>query len=539
MKKLAERCAGILLVGAMCVSAGAKTHKPHKPHKAKNLKAEIARLLDDPMAARAHWGIDVTTMDGKPIYSFNDGQLFRPASNNKIFTTATAMALLGGNTTFQTKVIARGIRQGADRLTGDLILVGAGDSNISGRPIPYVAPALRPNPAPPAPPALRYLEDMADQIAKTGLKVVNGDIVGDDTLFPWDPYPHAWTIDDTVWGYGAPVSALTINDNQLNLTVTPGDAPGHPATVTIDPAIPYYTVDVSALMTGPAKSGNHVQIDRALGSKILRVYGSIAVDAKPDEEEIAIQDPAEYAAIALKQMLEQRGIVITGKARAEHRPNTDDQGLLTQADVPIPGFDATRTYGLGNRPDPVAKGGTVVATHTSIPVREDIVVTAKVSQNLHAELFLHQLGESVLGNGSTAQGARVVRAFLLNAGLDRDDFTFFDGSGLGRQDLVAPRATARFLLYASKQPWFADWKAALPVGGEDGTLARRFSKPPIKDHLFAKTGTLGIDRALSGYLDCASGRTVIFSIMVDTHPHRGHADLDTMDKIVEAIAAAN
>ncbi len=99
--------------------------------------------------------------------------------------------------------------------------------------------------APPVPEVdpLRYLAEMADQVAATGLKVVNGDVVGDDTLFPWEPYAADWSIDDTVWGYGAPVSALTINDNQLKVTVTPGAAAGMPATVAIDPAVAYYVVD--------------------------------------------------------------------------------------------------------------------------------------------------------------------------------------------------------------------------------------------------------------------------------------------------------
>ena len=92
---------------------------------------------------------------------------------------------------------------------------------------------------------------MADQVAATGLKVVNGDVVGDDTLFPWEPYPQDWSIDDTVWGYGAPVSALTINDNQIKVTVTPGVAGGSPATVVVDPAVPsYYTLDVSVTDRG-------------------------------------------------------------------------------------------------------------------------------------------------------------------------------------------------------------------------------------------------------------------------------------------------
>ena len=208
-------------------------------------------------------------------------------------------------------------------------MVGDGDANLSGREIPYVAPALRPKPAPPAAPALRYLEEMAYQIAKTGLKVVNGDVVGDDTLFPWEPYAEDWAIDDAVWGYGAPVSALTITDNQLKVTVAPGPAAGKPATVTVDPAVPYYALDVSGLTTGAAKSGTVCRWSGKPGSKVLRVYGSIAVDVQPDEEEVAIEDPAEYAAVALKAMLEARGIAVTGVARAEHRISSDARGIYT------------------------------------------------------------------------------------------------------------------------------------------------------------------------------------------------------------------
>jgi D-alanyl-D-alanine carboxypeptidase/D-alanyl-D-alanine-endopeptidase (penicillin-binding protein 4) len=389
---------------------------------------------------------------------------------------------------------------------------------------------------------LRYLEAMADEVAATGLKVVNGDVVGDDTLFPWEPYPQDWSIDDTVWGYGAPVSALTINDNQVKVTVTPAAVAGQPATVVVDPAVPsYYTLDVSVI-TGEKKSGSHLQMERALGSKVLRVYGAIAVDAQPDEEEVAIHDPAEYGALALKGMLEARGIVVTGKARATHRISNDAEGLLEG--MKRPGQENAVVTGgntggacLGTPPDTSEK---TLASHSSPSLLEDVIVTNKVSQNLHAELWLHHLGRKVFcGDGSTLRGARLVRAFLENAGIDKDDFVFFDGSGLSGHDLVTPRATARLLQYASTQPWFADWKKSLPVGGEDGSLAERFGKAPLKDHVFAKTGTLGEARALSGYLEAASGKTVIFSIMVGNHMPQTTKDRETMDKIVAAIAAAN
>jgi D-alanyl-D-alanine carboxypeptidase/D-alanyl-D-alanine-endopeptidase (penicillin-binding protein 4) len=500
----------------------------------------------------------VTNLDGALIYGLNQTQLFQPASNAKLFTTAAALALLGQQDSYgiQTDVIGKGVFRGQKSLEGDLVLVGDGDAYLSGRTMPYVSPAARPNGATPATDSLRYLSDMADQVSATGLKKVKGDVVGDDTLFPWEPYPEDWSIDDTVWGYGAPVSALTINDNQIKVTVTPGSVEGKPATVAIDPATPYYTLDASGLTTGARKSGNHVQFERAPGSKVLRIHGSIAVDEKPDEEEAAIDDPAEYAAIAFKGMLETRGITVTGVPRAHHRTPDDATGFLTESRTPINNvMSATQNWRLhgqkwlnfiptcpgceGSIPpgpkDPVNK---LLASHKSPTLREDIALTNKVSQNLHAELLLHQLGAAVGTDGSTAQGARVVRAFLLYAGLDPNDFIFYDGSGLSSHDLVTPRATAKLLQFATTQPWFADWKASLPVAGEDGTLESRFPNPPLKDHIFAKTGTLGEARALSGYLDTASGRTVIFSIMVSNHLPGTTADRDAMDKIVAAIQAA-
>jgi serine-type D-Ala-D-Ala carboxypeptidase/endopeptidase (penicillin-binding protein 4) len=511
-----------------------------------DLARTIAALLEEPAVMRAHWGIDVVGMDGAPIYSLNEGQLFQPASNAKLFTTAAAMALLGGGRTFETRIVAGG-GGSPGWVNGNLILVGDGDPNLSGRELPYVSPAARPKPAPPTPLPLRYLEDLADQAVKSGLKMVTGDVVGDDTLFPYEPYAEDWTIDDAVWGYGAPTSALSVNDNQIKVTVTPNAVAGQPVSVVLDPDVPYYTVN-TAVTTVAAKSASSVEIERAPGSKRLRIYGTIAVGAAADVEEIAIDDPAEYAAVALKQMLEARGVIVRGQARAAHRLPNETKGFFDVVHTPLAELKVTSQYeerfAAKLRPGACShcaspEADVVMASHVSSSVADDIVVTNKVSQNLHAELLLHQLGAALGEDGSTAQGARVVRQFLLNAGIDKDDFVFFDGSGLSGHDLVTPRATARLLRYASTQPWFADWRRSLPVGGEDGSLMERFAKPPLKDHVFAKTGTLGEARALSGYLDCASGRTVIFSIMVGNHMPQTSTDREVMDKIVAAIAAAN
>ena len=503
------------------------------------LGRQVAGMVAEPGVVRAHWGIYVTAMDGTPIYGLNEGQFFQPASNTKLYTTLAAMALLGPTKTFETKVVGKGTFKGTKTLEGDLYLVGQGDANLSGRTIPYVAP---PHVKPTGPPVadadpLRYLAQMADQVAATGLKKVTGDVVGDDSWFRHEPFATNWSIDDAVWGYGAPVSALTVNDNQIKLTVTPGAKAGDPATYVLDPALPaYYTFDMK-VTTGPAKSGNTVQIERTIGSKAIRMYGAIAVDDKPDEEELAIDDPAEYAAIVLKAMLEERGVKVDGVARAKHVLSMEARGFQMVAKEPIDLSSAKQSAAC------TAGEEHVLAVRESVPLGEDVVVTNKVSQNLHAELLLRQLSTLAPGvdcGGSIVEGARVVRTFLTTkVGIDKDDFVFYDGSGLSGHDLVTPRATAKLLQFATGQTWFADWKKSLPVGGEDGTLASRFSAAPLKDHLFAKTGTLGEARALSGYLDCASGKTVIFSIMVDNHAPGTSADVKAMDKIVAAIAAAN
>jgi D-alanyl-D-alanine carboxypeptidase/D-alanyl-D-alanine-endopeptidase (penicillin-binding protein 4) len=180
----------------------------------------------------------------------------------------------------------------------------------------------------------------------------------------------------------------------------------------------------------------------------------------------------------------------------------------------------------------------VLAAHISVPVAQDITVLTKTSQNLHAELLLRLLGKLEGSEGSFEEGARVVRQFMVNAGVDDGDFFLYDGSGMSPDDRVAPRAFTRLLTYAARQPWGAAWRATLPVAGIDGTLQNRFKNTPLAGKLWAKTGTLNESTALSGYLTAASGQTVAFSILVNGRRPGSEAEAKAVDKIVEAIAAA-
>jgi D-alanyl-D-alanine carboxypeptidase/D-alanyl-D-alanine-endopeptidase (penicillin-binding protein 4) len=498
-------------------------HRAHDRQKGPSLALEVNQLLADPEVSQAHWGVSVTTLEGRQIFALNDGQLFEPASNAKMFTTAAAAALLPLSLTYTTNVVAEGPIDSAGVLHGSIAILGVGDPNISGRAFPYNAKTERPNPP------LAALDAMADQVASAGVKTVGGDVIGDDTWFPAERYGSGWSWDDLDWLYGAPISALTVNDNAVFLNADPGAQAGASVTPQWDPPVPYYVLH-NALTTAAPGAEAEVGIDRAPGSLDVRLYGAIAIGGKGLHEGLALEDSADFAARAFLGMLRQRGIAVTGTARPRHRDSVDTESLRKEQEEPL-----TLTPSTLPTVTTAPAGKRVLATHVSPPLIEDMTVTNKVSQNLHAEITMRTLGKLLARDGSLGQGTRVVRQFLINAGIRPQDFFFFDGSGLSNQDLITPRAATTLLTYASRQPWGESWRATLPIAGIDGTLSSRFTNSPVKGRLDAKTGSLGEVRALSGYLLAASGRTIAISILINDHQPESKAESKAMDRLVEMI----
>ncbi len=193
-------------------------------------RARVAEILSDARANRAYWGISVADRDsGRVLYALNDDHFFTPASNAKIFTTALALSVLGADYRFHTTIESNAALGSDGRLGGDLIFVGRGDPDLSNRKYPYEKGNLKDGAVD------KVLAEMADAAVAKGLKEVDGDIVADDSYFPYDPYPAGWNAGDLFFGFGAPVSAIAFNDNTVTVEMRPGAMPGEVPETTVQP----------------------------------------------------------------------------------------------------------------------------------------------------------------------------------------------------------------------------------------------------------------------------------------------------------------
>jgi len=457
-------------------------------------------------ADKGYWGLVVSDADtGEVLYALNAQRYFTPASNTKLFTTALVLATMGPDFRFHTTLETIGTLTPGGTLRGDLVLVGRGDPNLSNRKFPYEKKEERDGPPE------KVLAELADAAVAHGLKQIEGGIVADDSYFDYERYPSGWSIDDMLWGYGAPVSALCINDNTFDLELRSAEREGALALFSLEPWAGFYKIQ-NEVRTGPASSEPKLSIAREPGSRTITLQGTLPLNSQPAKRTLAIEEPAEYAAALLKRLLEERGVRIYGEARARHS---------TDAVNPADSAAAPSTL--------------VLAEHVSPPLMEDVRLLLKISQNLHAELLLRVAVRWAIGLTSTDAALKFAQDFRTRIGINENDALLSDGSGLSRRNLVTPEATVKLLAWIARQPWGDPFRSALPVAGDDGTLSERMKNPPLLDRIQAKTGSLGHVNALSGYATTLRGEKLIFSMFGNNNALRGHDATEVMDAICAAM----
>ena len=455
--------------------------------------ADLASKIDElvsktPALGKAFVGLDVVSLaSGRVLYEHNQDRLFVPASNMKLFTTALALVKLGPQYRFKTQIGADLPIDADGTLAGNLVFAGGGDPTLSGREYPY---QYHPGSQAVTSYSFRAVEELADQLVARGLKRVNGDIVGDDRRYVWEHRVKGWSNGDALWEYGAPVSALILNDNSFAVTIRPAAHTGDLAQISLSPDFEYFSIDnrVHTRAGGMRK----VAFSESSNGRQLHIAGVLPPGNAGITELLAVEDPAGYGAEVLREALLRRGIPIHGKAVVRHRFSDDTP------DSPEP---ATLRF--------------VFAGRTSPPLSEILQVVDKVSQNLHAEVLLREVGLVAGHSGSREGGLAVMQDFLTGVGISKEAYRFSDGSGLSRETLVSPAVIIKLLAYMYKSGNRDVWVSLLPIAGVDGTLATRFQDHPEAQVIRAKTGSLTHVRAMSGYAESPRYGPVAFSFLVN------------------------
>lgn len=477
----------------------------------------MAEITHAPWYGHTSWGIIVVDPNsGKTLFEHNANELYLPGSTTKLFSSAAILDALGPDYRFVTPVYAVGAVDNTGNLDGILVLVASGDLTMGGRTLPddtieytdvdhgdanALEGAILTNTDP-----LAGLDCLASQVKASGIRRVS-DVVIDNRLFEtddqWDPV----------------LSPIVINDNLVDIMIVPG-VPGTPPTLAMRPETSAYILD-NRVTIGPAGSPLSIAIIEEPGGTIV-VSGIVAADAGQVNQTYSVRDPAAYARTLFIEALEREGVDVTAIAT----------GGNPGEKLPEKGSYA---------------GSSKVAEITSPPLIEDVKLTLKVSQNMHANSYIMLLAEA-FNRTTFFDGMKEEGRILSSLGLDTMSISLGDGAGGVSEDRISPRAAAHLLTIMHTRQYAEKFVKAQPILGVDGSLATSCgSDNPACGHVYAKTGTsINYDplndrailfaKSLAGYVDAKSGKRLVFAVYANNVPISSLDDMMSVGEDIGSIA---
>ena len=460
------------------------------------LATQIDAHIEQPRFSAASWGISVVSLDsGRTLYAHHADQLLQPASTAKLFTAALSLSTLGADYRISTRLLASG-RLFDGRLDGPLILYGMGDPTLGTAS------------------SADWADQLAVQLATRGVRRIHGDLIADDCYFTGPSFGTGWEAGDLQSWFAVPSSALSVQENTVDITVSPATTAGLPANLNFvpDDARPPL---LGQIMTTLPRTPGDINLYRAPGTGMLYAFGSVPARTPPQHFKLAMLDPALQAGQQLQQALARRGIRVSGKLQVIHWPQ-DDASLLAHTDT------------LGEVFSP--------------PLLDILQRGLKRSQNLYLQNLLLSVGAHEQANdpspapgftNTESYGIKALQQWLPQVGIPSSSSLIGEGTGLSRRDLVTPDALVHLLSYLAAQPYATALREALPIAGVDGTLIGRMRQTAAENNVHAKTGSMTYVHCMAGYVTSATGERLAFAIMLNNYepetdePHASR-DLDAI-----------
>ncbi len=482
-----ERYCCLALLGFLLASCSSvpPTGKPSSPETVRSaldkLRSQIDTVLADSALSTCFIGAKIVSLeDGRVFYERNSNKLFHPASNMKLLTTAAGLKMLGKDFKFRTVLEADSvIRRG--ELRGSLYVKGFGD------PLTMISD----------------IDSLARIVRSRGIERIRGGIVGNTSYFDSLYWGAGWMWDDEPDPDEAFISALSVNDNAIEVSVAPGSRVGHAVEATLNPATAFMRV-LNSGVTSRDTLIPLIKVTRRRGENTILIEGRMDPHAPKEQFTLSVWRPELFFLNLLKDRLAEAGVKVRGSIRLD------------------------------------TLAGTVELAQLLHPIDSVLHKVNKPSNNLAAENLLKAIAAEKGGvRGSATVGLALVESCLVTIGVDTTNMMLYDGSGVSWYNAISPDQMAQLLVKMSRdKDQFKIFYQSLPVAGVDGTLKARMKGTSAEGNVHAKTGSLTGVSSLSGYATSADGTPLAFSILCNHFATKLSVLRDKQDKIMELLTGS-
>jgi len=433
-----------------------------------DLSASLQKIIEQENAANAFWSVTVRNSAGNIIGAHNSEKLVSPASNLKLLTSAAVLDELGSDFRFKTSLYATGSQEGSV-WNGNIIIRGMGDPSLSGKF--YNDDRF-------------YIMDkLYNALQARGIEKINGRLIGNDSYFDKKAYPDGWSWDDLSFYYAVPISALSFNNNTVDLTVYANGQVGEMPQIEWFPFDTDYVNFINDQIITPPNAEYDEYYQRLLGTNTVLLQSTLP-QGYVEKEALSVMDPPRFFLDTFKKYLQNGGIAVEGPNLVDSQPHRWTAARYQQFVV-----------------------------HESPPLRDLLKQLNKESDNFYAEMVLKTAAaERYNTQGTTQLGVALVKEFARSLQLDTSNISLSDGSGMSATTLITTRDLSKLLSAMQQHREFKSFKNSLAVSGRDGSLKNRFKRSSLIGRVQAKTGYVSGVRTLSGYLQTKSNETLIFSI---------------------------